>query len=288
MKRHKFTKWNKERFSIYASAALIVCVCVVSGIYAGSQSPSKKQIIDLESVGDDSSAYSADGEEQAAVDDENVQASVQEEETVPVATNGQTAIPSDAREGMEQAKELTENGDALAADLTGDAEVAEIVEINEEDFSVPTMAGSNSSQEAVLHFNGEDGLSWPVIGNVVMNYSMDERTYFATLNQYCYYPAVAISAEEGAPVSAAAEGKVSKVGINEEIGQYVIMDLGDGYQATYGQLANLTVEQGDKVSRSQVIGYVAAPTKYYSLEGTNIYFKLEKDGESLDPVGYFK
>ncbi|MBP3460461.1 MAG: M23 family metallopeptidase [Lachnospiraceae bacterium] len=288
MKRHKFTKWNKERFSIYASAALIVCVCVVSGIYAGSQSPSKKQIIDLESVGDDSSAYSADGEEQAAVDDENVQASVQEEETVPVATNGQTAIPSDAREGMEQAKELTETGDALAADLTGDAEVAEIVEINEEDFSVPTMAGSNSSQEAVLHFNGEDGLSWPVIGNVVMNYSMDERTYFATLNQYCYYPAVAISAEEGAPVSAAAEGKVSKVGINEEIGQYVIMDLGDGYQATYGQLANLTVEQGDKVSRSQVIGYVAAPTKYYSLEGTNIYFKLEKDGESLDPVGYFK
>lgn len=288
MKRHKFTKWNKERFSIYASAALIVCVCVVSGIYAGSQSPSKKQIIDLESVGDDSSAYSADGEKQAAVDDENVQASVQEEETVPVATNGQTAIPSDAREGMEQAKELTETGDALAADLTGDAEVAEIVEINEEDFSVPTMAGSNSSQEAVLHFNGEDGLSWPVIGNVVMNYSMDERTYFATLNQYCYYPAVAISAEEGAPVSAAAEGKVSKVGINEEIGQYVIMDLGDGYQATYGQLANLTVEQGDKVSRSQVIGYVAAPTKYYSLEGTNIYFKLEKDGESLDPVGYFK
>lgn len=288
MKRHKFTKWNKERFSIYASAALIVCVCVVSGIYAGSQSPSKKQIIDLESVGDDSSAYSADGEEQAAVDDENVQASVQEEETVPVATNGQTAIPSDAREGMEQAKELTETGDALAADLTGDAEVAEIVEINEEDFSVPTMAGSNSSQEAVLHFNGEDGLSWPVIGNVVMNYSMDERTYFATLNQYCYYPAVAISAEEGAPVSAATAGKVSKVGINEEIGQYVIMDLGDGYQATYGQLANLTVEQGDKVSRSQVIGYVAAPTKYYSLEGTNIYFKLEKDGESLDPVGYFK
>lgn len=288
MKRHKFTKWNKERFSIYASAALIVCVCVVSGIYAGSQSPSKKQIIDLESVGDDSSAYNTEGEGQAAVDDGSVQASVQEEETVPVATNGQTAIPSDAREGMEQAKELTETGDALAADLTGDAEVAEIVEINDEDISVPTMADSNSSQEAVLHFNGEDGLSWPVIGNVIMNYSMDERIYFATLNQYCYYPAVAISAEEGAPVSAAAAGKISKMGINEEIGQYVIMDLGDGYQATYGQLANLTVEQGDKVSQSQVIGYVAAPTKYYSLEGTNIYFKLEKDGESLNPVGYFK
>ncbi len=287
MKRHKFTKWNKEKFSIYASAALIVCVCVVSGIYAGSQSPSKKQIIDLESVEDDSLTYHTDEEGQAEADDGKVQASVQEEETVPVTSNGQSAIPSDAREGMEQAKGLMDGGDALAADLTGDAEVAEVVETNEEDTSVPTMADS-SSQEAVLHFNGEEGLSWPVIGNVVMNYSMDERIYFATLNQYCYYPAVAISAEQGAPVSASAAGRVSKVGINEEIGQYVVMDLGDGYQATYGQLENLTVEQGDKVSQSQVIGYVAAPTKYYSLEGTNIYFKLEKDGESIDPVGYFR
>lgn len=283
MKRHKFTKWNKEKISVYASAALIVCVCVVSGIYAGSQSPSKKQIIDIESVGDDDLADIADNGDQSTVFEESAQASNAVEETVPVATNGQTAIPS-ADEGSASA--LTETDDALAADLTGDAEVAEIVEA--EEVTVAVMAGGSSSQEEALHFNSEEGLSWPVIGNVIMNYSMDERTYFATLNQYCYYPAVAISAEEGAPVSAAAVGKVSKVGINEEIGQYVIMDLGDGYQATYGQLENLTVEQGDKVSKGQIIGYVAAPTKYYSLEGTNIYFKLEKDGDSINPVGYFR
>lgn len=274
MKRHKFTKWNKERLSIYASAALIVCVCVVSGIYAGSQSPSKKQIIDLDSIEDDSLVYENGEEEQALAN---------EEETVPVVTNGQTAIPTDAKEAMEK---IAENDTALAADLTGDAEL-EIVGVIEEDEGIPTMADS-SSQESVLHFNSEDGLSWPVMGNVIMNYSMDERTYFATLNQYCYYPAVAISAEEGGPVCAAAAGRVTKIGINEEIGQYVVMDLGDGYQATYGQLEKLTVEQGDNVSRSQIIGYVAAPTKYYSIEGTNVYFKLEKSGESVNPVVYFK
>lgn len=274
MKRHKFTKWNKERLSIYASAALIVCVCVVSGIYAGSQSPSKKQIIDLDSIEDGSLVYENGEEEQALAN---------EEETVPVVTNGQTAIPTDAKEAMEK---IAENDTALAADLTGDAEL-EIVGVIEEDEGIPTMADS-SSQESVLHFNSEEGLSWPVMGNVIMNYSMDERTYFATLNQYCYYPAVAISAEEGGPVCAAAAGRVTKIGINEEIGQYVVMDLGDGYQATYGQLEKLTVEQGDNVSRSQIIGYVAAPTKYYSIEGTNVYFKLEKSGESVNPVVYFK
>lgn len=286
MKRHKFTKWNKEKISIYASAALVVCVCVVSGIYAGSQSPSKKQIIDIESGQDEGSAENITGEEGGSVDE--FADAGQEEETLPVTNNGQSNIPSDARLAMDKANAQSAD-DALAADLTGDAEVAEteIEAIDEEALSVPTMA-DNKSEEAVLHFNGEDGLSWPVIGNVIMDYSMDERIYFATLNEYKYYSAVAISAEEGAPVSAAAVGRVTKTGINEEIGQYVVMDLGDGYEATYGQLTELTVEQGDRVSKGQIIGYVAAPTKYYSIEGTNVYFKLEQNGTSVDPVGYFK
>lgn len=286
MKRHKFTKWNKEKISIYASAALVVCVCVVSGIYAGSQSPSKKQIIDIESGQDEGSAENITGEERGSVDE--FADAGQEEETLPVTNNGQSNIPSDARLAMDKANAQSAD-DALAADLTGDAEVAEteIEAIDEEALSVPTMA-DNKSEEAVLHFNGEDGLSWPVIGNVIMDYSMDERIYFATLNEYKYYSAVAISAEEGAPVSAAAVGRVTKTGTNEEIGQYVVMDLGDGYEATYGQLTELTVEQGDRVSKGQIIGYVAAPTKYYSIEGTNVYFKLEQNGTSVDPVGYFK
>ena len=287
MKRHKFTKWNKEKISIYASAALVVCVCVVSGIYANSQSPSKKQIIDIESGQDEGSAENIIGEETESVG--GIADSGQAEETLPVTNNGQSNIPTDAQLAQNKAKAEAAD-EALSADLTGDAEVAEteIVEMDEEALSVPTMTDNKSDEAAVLHFNGEDGLSWPVIGNVIMNYSMDERIYFATLNQYNYYPAVAISAEEGAPVAAAAIGRVTKTGINEEIGQYVIMDLGEGYEATYGQLTELTVEQGDKVSKGQIIGYVAAPTKYYSVEGTNLYFKLEQNGTSVNPVGYFK
>ena len=33
-----------------------------------------------------------------------------------------------------------------------------------------------------------------------------------------------------------------------------------------------------------IIGTVAAPTKYFSKEGTNVYFKLTKDGEPCDPL----
>ncbi len=268
MKRHKFTKWNKEKVSIYASAALVVGICIVSGMYAQSQSPSRTQILDIETA-----------EEGNLATDPIVQAETTEptesEENVPVSVPTQSAftIPYEEAKGKEQA----------AMDLTGDAELAEVEIVTE---AAPVIA--ENKQEVTLHFTGEDGMSWPVMGNVIMNFSMDERTYFATLNQYCYYPAVAISSEVEAPVAAAALGEVTKVGINEEIGQYVMMDLGDGYQATYGQLRDLTVENGDKVSRGQIIGYVAEPTKYYSLEGTNVYFKLEKDGTPINPLNYFR
>ena len=131
-------------------------------------------------------------------------------------------------------------------------------------------------------------MSWPVQGNVILNYSMDERIYLATLNEYCYYPAIAISAPQDTAICAAAKGKITAIGYNEEIGQYVSMDLGDGYTLTYGQLKDVCTKQGDIVSRGQIIGNVADPTKYYALEGANLYVKMEHDGESMNPVLYFQ
>lgn len=35
-----------------------------------------------------------------------------------------------------------------------------------------------------------------------------------------------------------------------------------------------------------VIGYVTEPTKYYSVEGSNLYFELRKDGVPVDPIEF--
>ena len=40
------------------------------------------------------------------------------------------------------------------------------------------------------------------------------------------------------------------------------------------------------VESGQVIGYVNEPTKYYSTEGSNVYFRLEKDGNAVNPKEY--
>lgn len=110
--------------------------------------------------------------------------------------------------------------------------------------------------------------------DILMHYSMDKSTYFATLDQYKYNPASIFSAEEGTAVTACAAGKVTSIFENEEIGKAVTLDLGDGYEATYGQLTEITVKENSYVNPGDTIGSVAAPTKYYSTEGSNVYFAL--------------
>jgi len=65
----------------------------------------------------------------------------------------------------------------------------------------------------------------------------------------------------------------------------VRVDIGGGYVATYGQLEEVQVSKGSVVQVGTLLGYVASPTKYYVLEGTNAYFSLTKDGKPVDPLG---
>ena len=138
-----------------------------------------------------------------------------------------------------------------------------------------------------LAFSSDQGLVKPVMGDVLIPYSMDRTVYFTTLDQYKYNPATVYRVEEGTQVIACAEARVASVFRNEEIGQAVALDLGNGYQVVYGQLQALNVSEGDYVSPGQIIGSVAAPTIYYSLEGSNLYFLLEQDGAALDPQNLY-
>jgi len=135
-----------------------------------------------------------------------------------------------------------------------------------------------------LNFTESEALVWPIVGNVLVNYSMDRTVYFSTLQQYKYSPAIVIEAIEGEGIAAAADGKVIDIYEDPEIGTAVVMDLGDGYELTYGQLTDLTVSVGNYVTCGEIIGKVAKPTKYYSVEGTNVYFKLTKDGQPVNPM----
>ncbi|MCM1105376.1 MAG: M23 family metallopeptidase [Blautia sp.] len=150
----------------------------------------------------------------------------------------------------------------------------------EEEPAVPTAVVDT------LHFQPEDGMLWPIEGAVLLDYSMDATIYFPTLDQYRYNSAMIISGAVNDKVFSVARGKIIEVFNSEETGCTVRQDLGDGYIASYGQLKELNFDVGDIVESGQVIGYVSEPTKYYSVEGTNVYFSLQKDGTPVDPREY--
>ena len=145
-----------------------------------------------------------------------------------------------------------------------------------------------TNEEPVLHFAATDTIGWPLEGDVILNYSMDRSVYFATLDQYKYNPALIIAGAVNDRVVAASDGQVIGVDTTAETGQTVTIGLGDSYQAIYGQLKELEVSAGDYVSQGDTIGYLAEPTKYYSVEGANQYFAMTKEGIPVNPMDYIR
>ena len=137
-----------------------------------------------------------------------------------------------------------------------------------------------------LNFTESSLMEWPVSGQVAIDYNMDNTVYFPTLNVYKTNPGIVISAEVGTPVAAVANGQITSINENEETGITVTVDMGNGYQAVYGQLKDVPFQAEEYVTAGSVLGYVSDPTKYYTQEGPNLYFALRKDDTSLDPLQY--
>ena len=136
----------------------------------------------------------------------------------------------------------------------------------------------------VYSFSESSSLLWPVEGSVVLGYNMDNTIYFPTLKQYQCNPAIIISAQVDTKVLSSAKGVVEDVYEDAVTGTTMVISIGDGYKLLYGQLKELKVGLGDEVEVGTVIGSVASPTKYFTVEGSNLYFKLTKDGEPVDPT----
>ena len=187
---------------------------------------------------------------------------------------------------------LAEHENSAGDDAGSDAFSGEIsVDTGVDDASdgnAMAEAGAVVSESLVLDFADTDRLSWPVTGNIVLGYSMDTTTYFPTLDQYKVNPANVIQSEVSTPVTAPADARVVSVGTNEEIGNYVNLDLGNGYTAVCGQLKEIPVVENEYVRRGDLLGYVAEPTKYYTVEGTNVFFEFLKDGIPVDALDFLE
>jgi len=140
---------------------------------------------------------------------------------------------------------------------------------------------------AFTPFRAGDELLWPVNGDIAMRFSTDALIYDPTLAQFRTNDNLRIYAEEGDYVQAGAAGRVMAIGRNVIRGNYVKIDHGNGWIATYGQLAdNKLVAEGDTVMAGQRLGTVGEPSIFGSMHGHHVHLHLTRDGEPVDPYAF--
>ena len=214
--------------------------------------------------------------------------------------NYQKDIDRQMAKAEEQAEQLTkdETEETTADDITlpetddtDDTGVeglsAEDVQDGTDDISAGEAETSGADTSGVW-FSEDSVLTWPASGAVIMGYSMDQTVFFQTLEQYKYNPAMVISGEVGETINASAAGIVTNIEETAQTGTTVSLDMGNGYTAVYGQLTDVPLAVGDYVNAGEMIGSLNEPTKYYSIEGPNLYFQVLKDGTPVDPMNFME
>lgn len=317
MKRRKSGgDYWKEKAVMAASAVLVLTAMTVTGVYVynGRSEEPEENVVDFSAL-EQETREAAEVENRSAQNLTSGEGDSGELDYDPyyaqqdAILNGQTANAGAQKAEESETVSETESADAphnvgyaefgtgtdnqdgegLAdtAEGAGFADGADSQNVGEvADGSALEAVADVNREEANLHFAEDSALTWPLVGNVLLNYSMDKTIFFPTLRQYKYNPSIVIGATQGTDVGCAADGIVESVYEDAKTGTTVIMRLGDGYELTYGQLTEVTVEEGDYVETGAYIGKVAAPTKYYTAEGTNVYFKLTKDGKPVDPMDH--
>lgn len=204
----------------------------------------------------------------------------EQERAAAVSAAAQRQKEEELESAAKKELDMTDVAELESEFAVQDPEVAEAVVVEE-----VAEANETMSEKIELSFSPEnDILLWPIAGNIILDYSMDKSVYFSTLDQYKYNPAVIIQGSVNESVLCGAQGQVTYIEKMEETGTTVTVDIGNGYELVYGQLKELTVEEGDYVEEGETIGYVSEPTHYFTKEGCNVYFEVRKDGESIDPM----
>jgi murein DD-endopeptidase MepM/ murein hydrolase activator NlpD len=94
---------------------------------------------------------------------------------------------------------------------------------------------------------------------------------------------VDIAVKEGTPVVATATGEVSFAGWDQDYGNMIIIDHGNGYKTVYGHNTKLLVGMGEKILKGKTIALSGNSGKS---SAPHLHYGIIKDGEPIDPTPF--
>lgn len=130
----------------------------------------------------------------------------------------------------------------------------------------------------------------PVSGSLSVEHDPDLQVFSPTMKDYRVHLGVDINTEDGAAVSAAADGVVEKVWEDPMMG-WCIAVAHDGDSATYYKNLSSTIaegiERGATVKAGQLLGTVGDSSMIEVAQEPHLHFEMTVGGLQVDPAEYF-
>jgi septal ring factor EnvC (AmiA/AmiB activator) len=140
--------------------------------------------------------------------------------------------------------------------------------------AAPTPAPEVEPVGAFASLRGR--LRWPVSsGTISSRFGEHEHPILKTKTQNT---GIDIGVRSGSDVSAVADGEVSIVTFVPGFGDVVILNHYNGYRTVYGDLAEISVVENQKVKAGETIGKSGE-----SLQGSILHFEIWKDRDKQNP-----
>ncbi|MBN2057753.1 MAG: peptidoglycan DD-metalloendopeptidase family protein [Candidatus Saganbacteria bacterium] len=118
---------------------------------------------------------------------------------------------------------------------------------------------------------------WPLYGRIVSRFGYRIYPWRG------FHTGLDISGLYGAPIRVTANGYVSFAGWRRGYGRTVVVNHGFGKSTLYAHCSRFTVQQGQQVSKGQVIAYVGN-TGYTT--GPHLHYEVRENNKPVNPVAY--
>jgi murein DD-endopeptidase MepM/ murein hydrolase activator NlpD len=125
---------------------------------------------------------------------------------------------------------------------------------------------------------------WPVTGPITSSFGEREDPILGN-GEGEFHPGIDISAVQGTPIHATADGVVESAAVTNGYGRMVEIDHGHGVATLYGHMSGFAVTAGQQVSRGEVIGYVGHTGR---TTGNHVHYEVRIRNIPVNPHKYMR
>ncbi len=125
---------------------------------------------------------------------------------------------------------------------------------------------------------------WPIMGPITSSFGQRQDPVKGN-GEGEFHKGIDISAPDGTPVRATADGIVKLAGVVNGYGREVVLDHGHGVESCYAHLSAFAAIAGQTVVRGQVIGYVGHSGR---VTGPNLHYEVRIRNTPVNPHRYMR